>query len=114
MGIVLRYAQLHEVADSRFRDFPLFPNVNTKSPSQPLVPSLHRCLHARYPEVAQPSPDVDLYILHHLPDIYALTAGSQFFQFGLGFLQGLCVYSDVGSKQLLVIETTQFRNATFA
>ena len=29
--------------------------------------------------------------------ISALTAGSQFFQFGLGFLEGLCVYSNVDS-----------------
>ena len=73
----------------------MFPYVHTKAAAKPSVPITHGRFHARYPEVAQPSPDVDFYILHHLSDISALTAGSQFFQFGLGFLQGLCVYSDV-------------------
>ena len=31
--LVLRYAQFHEVADSRTRDFPLFPYVNAEPPS---------------------------------------------------------------------------------
>lgn len=33
---------------------------------QTRTPFLHGCLHARYPEVAQPAPDVDLILLHLL------------------------------------------------
>ena len=75
----------------------MLPDVYPESSSQPLIPSLHRVLHVCNPEVAQPTADVDFYVLHHLSDISALTAGSQFFQFGLGFLQGLCVGPNVYS-----------------
>ena len=91
----LGHTQLHQVLYSRLRILPLFPDVAPESAAQPVVPFLHGCLHARYPEVAQPAPDVDLYLLHHDPDISALAAGSQLFQLGLGFLQGLCVCSNV-------------------
>ena len=93
----LWYPQLHETFRSGSGSFPLLPDVAPESAAQPSVPFLHGCFHARYPEVAQPAPDVDLYLLHHDPDISALTAGSQFFQLGLGFLQGLCVRSNVDS-----------------
>lgn len=73
----------------------LLPNVAAESSSQPAIPFLHRRFHACNPEVAKPAPYVDLYFLHHGSDITAPTAGSQFFQLLLCFLQGLCVYSNV-------------------
>ena len=93
----LWYSQLHKALCSRLGFLPLFPDVASIAAAQPAVPFLHCFLHARYPEVAQPAPDVDLYLLHHDPDISALAAGSQFFQLGFGFLQGLCVRSNVNA-----------------
>ena len=81
MGLAFRYSQLHEVSYSRFRNLLLLPDVYLKSPS--LVPSLHRYLHARYPEVDQPTADVEFNVCHHL--------------FDLGFFHGHCVHSNVNS-----------------
>ena len=82
-----RYVQLNEALRSLSGLLPLFPDIASEPSSQPFIPPLHCFLHTRNPEVTKPAPDVDLYILHHHSDISALTAGSQFFQFCLGFLQ---------------------------
>ena len=97
----LELPQFHQVLYSRPWILPLFPDVASESAMQPPVPFLHRCLHTRNSEVAQPAPDVDFYSLHHFSDISALTAGRQFFQLGLGFLQGLCVGSNVDTLRPL-------------
>ena len=89
------YTQLNETPCSLSGSLPLFPDIASKPSSQPFIPSLHCCLHACNPEVTKPAPDVDLYSLHHHSDISALTAGSQLFQLCFGFLQGLCVGSDI-------------------
>ena len=101
----LGHPQFYQVLYSRPWILPLLPDIHPDSAAQPLVPSAHCCFHACYPEVAQPAPDVDLYLLHHGPDISALTAGSQFFQLGLGFLQGLCVRSNVGPIAFRCLQT---------
>ena len=93
----LWYSQLHEALCPSPGFLPLFPDVAPITAAQPAVPFLHRCLHACCPEIIDPAPDVDFYLLHHDPDISALTAGSQFLQFGLGLLQGLCVDSDINA-----------------
>ena len=67
----------------------VIPDVHSEPAAQPPVPLLHGILHIRYSEVAQPSAYVNLYFLHYHTHISALTAGSQFFQFGFSFLQGL-------------------------
>ena len=82
-----RYAQLNETLCSFPGFLPLFPDIAPEPSSQPFIPSLHRCFHTRDSEVTKPAPDVDLYLLHHYSDISTLTAGSQFFQLCLGFLQ---------------------------
>ena len=96
-----RYTQLNEALCSLSGSLPLFPDIASKPSSQPLIPSLHCCLHTRNPEVTKPAPDVDLYSLHHHSDISALTAGSQLFQLCFGFLQGLCVGSDIHALSTL-------------
>ena len=90
-----RYSQLNETFRSLSRSLPLLLDIASMSSAQPVIPSLHRCLHARDLEVSKLAPDVDLYSLHHDPGISALTAGSQFFHLCLGFLQGLCMSPDI-------------------
>ena len=53
--------------------------------------------------LAKPSADVDLYVLHYLADVSALTAGSQFFQLLLRFLQGLCM----GANEIAILAPSQ-------
>ena len=79
VSLPLGHSQFYKVLHSRSGELPLFPNIGAESSSQPFVPPLHCRLHTRNPEVAQPAPGVDFYVLHHDPDISALAAGSQFF-----------------------------------
>ena len=96
-GAPFRHAQLHKVLHSRSRLLPLFPDIHPDPPTKPAVPFLRGRLHACDSEVAKPSADEDLYILHHFADVSALTAGSQLFQLLLCFPQGLRVDADIYS-----------------
>ena len=64
VSLPLGHSQFYKVFHSRSGELPLFPNIGAEFSSQPFVPPLHCRLHTRNPEVAQPAPGVDFYVLH--------------------------------------------------
>lgn len=52
------HAQLNKALRSLSGLLPSFPDIASEPSSQPFIPSLHRCLHARNSEVAKPAPDM--------------------------------------------------------
>ena len=100
-GTPFRKSEFHQVLYPCFRFLPLFPDVHPKTSAQPAVPFFHRVAHTCDSEVAKPSAGEYFNFLHHHADVSALTAGSQFFQLLLCFLQGLCMGADKHSASPL-------------
>ena len=89
-----RKAELYKVIEPRSRSLPLFPDIHSETAAQLFIPALHCIAHTCYSEIAKPSSDEYSHIVHHLTDVSALTAGSQFFELLLCFPEGLCMGSN--------------------
>ena len=88
------HSKFNKVLYFGLRLLPLFPDIHPEPSSKPSVPLRHCALHTRDSEVSKPSGHIGLEILHNLPDVSALTAGSQFLELLLRFLQGFRVDSN--------------------
>ena len=93
-SVVLGNAKHFQSISPRFWQFPLLPNIHPETAAQPFIPTFHRVSHTRNVEVAKLSANEDFYLVYDHADVSALTAGSQFFEFLLCFLQGLRMGTD--------------------
>ena len=81
-GVFLRHTHFSEVAISRLRLLPLFPDVHPIPSSEPLIKFLCHRLHVSQSVVVQPPLHVEHLLFHDLSGLLSLVSPCQFKKLG--------------------------------